>query len=181
MKAALFSAVSSSTIVATGCLRPILCVGVNRYRYYISQAQLRGKREGSRLRISADDVERLIVEQFCRWQKRDDLVADIATGVWSAETRELILTTVDRVVIRHDEIEVTFKGNAEGSVAPSIDYDGKSEGQNILRLPLPPPRPRERKEIFVPGNSGMKASSDRPGTRPSARARKVMDACVTAS
>jgi site-specific DNA recombinase len=53
----------------------------NRYRYYISQALLHGKREGSRSRVSSDDVERLIVEQLCRRQKRDDLVADIATGV----------------------------------------------------------------------------------------------------
>jgi site-specific DNA recombinase len=68
----------------------------NRYRYYISQALLRGKRESSRPRISADDVERLIVEQLCQRQKRDDLAADIATGVWRAETRELILTTIDR-------------------------------------------------------------------------------------
>jgi site-specific DNA recombinase len=65
----------------------------SRYRYYVSQARLRGNREGSRPRIGADDVERLIVEQLGRRQKRDDLVADIATGVWSAKTRELILTT----------------------------------------------------------------------------------------
>ena len=81
----------------------------SRYRYYVSQAQLRGNREGSRPRIGADDVERLIVEQLCRQQRRDDLAADITNGVWSAETRELILTMVDRVIVHHDEIEVAHK------------------------------------------------------------------------
>ncbi len=126
----------------------------NRYRYYINQALLHGKREGSRARVSADDAEHLIVEQLCRQEKRDDLVANIAIGVWSAETRELILTTVDRVrdPSRRDRSHVQVKG--AGCVAASIEEDEKSESQNSLRLPLPPPRPRERKKIFVPGNSG---------------------------
>jgi hypothetical protein len=59
---------------------------------------LRGKRKGSRPRISADDVERLIVGQLCRQQEREGLASDLATGVWSAETHELIQTTIDRVV-----------------------------------------------------------------------------------
>jgi site-specific DNA recombinase len=126
----------------------------SRYRYYVSQAQLRGKREGSRPRIGADDVERLIVEQLCRQQRRDDLAADITTGVWSAETRELILTMVDRVIVHHDEIEVALKIKGEGGTAASVDGEDKNESQNTLGLPLPPSRPRERKEIFIPGNSG---------------------------
>lgn len=126
----------------------------NRYRYYISQARLIGKRGGSRPRISADDVERLIVEQLCRRLKRDDLVADIAAGAWSAETREVIQTTLDRVVISLDEIEVTFKVNGAGSTPASIDDHEKSETRDTLRLPLPPPRPRERKEIVVFGDFG---------------------------
>ncbi len=126
----------------------------SRYRYYVSQAQLRGNREGSRPRIGADDVERLIVEQLCRQQQRDDLAVDITTGVWSAETRELILTMVDRVIVHHDEIEVAHKFKGEGGNAASIGGEHQNETQNTFRLPLPPPRPRERKEIFVPGNSG---------------------------
>jgi hypothetical protein len=125
----------------------------SRYRYYVSQAQLRGKREGSRPRIGADDVERLIVEQLCRQQQRDDLAGDITTGVWSAETRELILSRVDRVIVHHDEIEVAHKIKGEDGTAASIDGD-QNESRNTLKLPLPAPRPRERKEIFVPGNSG---------------------------
>jgi site-specific DNA recombinase len=126
----------------------------NRYRYYISQAQLRGKREGSRPRIGADDVERVVVEQLCRQPEQDGLATDMATGVWSAETRELVLTTVDRIVVHHDGIEVRLKIKEGGDTAASIDGDDESESRNTLRLPLPPPRARERREIFVPGNSG---------------------------
>src|SRR5271169_3964304 len=125
----------------------------SRYRYYVSQAQLRGNREGSRPRIGADDVERLIVEQLCRRQRRDGLAADITTGVWSAETRELI-PTVDRVIVHHDEIEVALKIKGEGGTAASIDGEDENESQKTFGLPLPPSRPRERKEIFIPGNSG---------------------------
>ena len=92
----------------------------------------------------------------------------------------MILTTVDRVVIHHDEIEVTLKIKGEGGTAASIDADDKSESQNTLRLPLPPPRPRERKEIFVPGNSGTQPRRIDQAACPSARARKVMDARVAA-
>jgi site-specific DNA recombinase len=126
----------------------------SRHRYYVSQAQLRGKPEGSRPRIGADDVERLIVEQLCRRQRRNDLATDITNGVWSAEARELILTMVDRVIVHHDEIEVAQKIKIESGNAASIDGEDKNEGQNTLRLPLPPPRPRERREILIPGNSG---------------------------
>src|ERR1700746_529246 len=38
----------------------------NRYRYYVSQAQLRGGEPGSRPRIGADEVEQLVVQAVCR-------------------------------------------------------------------------------------------------------------------
>src|SRR5271169_2993537 len=137
------------------CMSPTYTTHLgSRYRYYVSQARLRGNREGSRPRIGADDVERLIVEQLFRRQRRDDLAADITNGVWSAETRELILTMVDRVIVHHDEIEVAHKIKGECGTAASIDGEDKNEGQNALRLPLPPHRPRERREILIPGNSG---------------------------
>src|SRR5262245_12248594 len=79
------------------------------YRYYVSQAQLRGGEAGSRPRSSADDVEQVVVEELCRQRPQDER-ADIATGVWSAETRALVRSSVDRVVIHHDAIEITLKG-----------------------------------------------------------------------
>jgi len=129
----------------------------NRYRYYISPPHLQRKRKGSRPRISADDVERLIVEHLCRHQARNDLTADLTSGIWSAETRELILTVVDRVVIHHDQIEVRLKAKEAAPTPASARGDDKSESPNTISLPLPPARPRERKEIIVPSNFGTQA------------------------
>ena len=123
----------------------------NRYRYYISQAQLRGGEAGSRPRIGADDVERLVVEELCRRQTRDGQVTDMATGVWSAEIRELVRSMVDRIVIHHDSVEITLKVK---EMDDTIDGDNQSKSLKTLRLALPPARPRERKEILVPGTSG---------------------------
>ena len=126
----------------------------NRYRYYTSQAHLRGGEAGSRPRIGADDVERLVVEELCRQQTRDGQVTDMATGVWSTEIRELVQTTVDRVLIRHDGIEITLKVKGMDHTGASIDGDNQSNSLTTVRLALPPPRPRERKEILVSGTSG---------------------------
>jgi len=123
----------------------------NRYRYYISQAQLRGGEAGSRPRIGADDVELLVVEELFRRQPRDGQIADMNTGVWSAKTRELVRSTVDRIVIHHDGVEITLKVKEMDS---AIDGDNQSKNLKTLMLALPPPRPRERKEILVPGASG---------------------------
>jgi hypothetical protein len=123
----------------------------NRYRYYISQAQLRGGEAGSRARIGADEVERLVVGDLCGRQTRDPQAADMVTGVWSAEMRELVRSTIDRVVIHHDEVEITLK-DTNGAGA---SIDGDSHSNTTVRLALPLGRPRERKKILIPGNSGM--------------------------
>jgi len=73
------------------------------------------------------------------------------TGVWSAKTRELVRSTVDRIVIHHDGVEITLKVKEMDS---AIDGDNQSKNLKTLMLALPPPRPRERKEILVPGASG---------------------------
>src|SRR5262249_51816044 len=100
-------------------------------------------------RIRADDVERAIVEELYRQQPQNGEVSDIAAGIWSPETRELVRRTVDRVVIHRDDIEITLKGKIDRA----INGGNQSDGPKTLRLALPPPRPRERKEILVPGNS----------------------------
>src|SRR5262249_17736428 len=115
----------------------------NRYRYYISQAYLRGGEAGSRPRIGADEVERIVIEELCRQQPRDAQITDVATGIWSTETRKTVRSTVDRVVIHHDGVELTLK------IKELI-----SQNLKTFRLALPPPRPRARKEIVVPGNCG---------------------------
>ena len=124
----------------------------NRYRYYISQAQLRGGEPGSRPRVGADDIEPLVVQAMCRKQDRADQIADVTTGVWSADIRELVRTMVDRIVVHHDRIELTLKGKQIDQL--SDDGDNQSENLKPLRLALPPSRPRARKQILVPGHSG---------------------------
>ena len=84
-------------------------------------------------------------------RRRDGQVTDTAIGVWSAEIRELVRSMVDRIVIHHDGIEITLKVK---EMDRAIDGDNQSKSLNTLRLALPPPRPRERKEILVPGTSG---------------------------
>jgi site-specific DNA recombinase len=132
----------------------------NRYRYYISQARLRGGEPGSRPRIGADEVEQLVVRELCRQQGRDHQITDVAGGAWSADIRELVRTAVDRIVIYHDGIEIALKSNA-------IDHTGSP---TTVRLPLPPPS-----QIIVPGNSGTRPRRiDHELIRALARARSWM-------
>jgi hypothetical protein len=81
----------------------------SRYRYYISQAQLRGGEPGSRPRIGADEVEQLVVQELCRQQGGNNQITDVATGAWTADIRELVRTTIDRIVIHHDGIEIALQ------------------------------------------------------------------------
>src|SRR5207302_3615202 len=64
----------------------------NRYRYYISRALVLGRTKdaGSRGRIGADAVERLVVEVLSRQLSRPELMNEVALGVWSTETRTLV-------------------------------------------------------------------------------------------
>jgi hypothetical protein len=78
----------------------------------------------------------------------------VTTGAWTSDIRELIRTSVDRIVVRHDWIELTFKGKRIDQVGISDDGDNQTESSHTLKLALPPPPPRARKQILVPGNSG---------------------------
>jgi hypothetical protein len=81
----------------------------SRYRYYVSQAHLRGGEPGSRPRIGADEVEQLVVQELCRQQGGNNQITDVATGAWTADIRELVRTTIDRIVIHHDGIEIALQ------------------------------------------------------------------------
>jgi hypothetical protein len=137
----------------------------NRYRYYTSQARLRGGEPGTRPRIGADEVEQLVVQELRRQPGRDDQISDVANGAWSADIHELIRTAIDRIVIGHNGIEIALKSNA-------IDHAGSP---TTARLVLPPPSPRARKQIIVPGNSGTRPRRiDHELIRALARARSWM-------
>jgi site-specific DNA recombinase len=147
----------------------------NRYRYYISQAQLRDGEPGSRPRIGADEVEQLVVQALCRQRGRDDQMADGASGAWSADIRELVRTAIDRIVIRHDGIEIALKSNAVDPAGGFVNGDTQNERPTTVWLALPPARPRARKQIIVPGNSGTRPRRiDHELIRALARARSWM-------
>ena len=146
----------------------------NRYRYYISQACLRGGEVGSRPRISADDVERLVVDKLCRQHNRVDQITDMASGAWSIDIRELVRTLVDRVVVHHDWIELTLKGKDLNHAGESVDGDAQSEALKSFKLAFAPPRPRARKEIFVPDSGTRPRRIDHELLLALARARSWM-------
>jgi hypothetical protein len=144
----------------------------NRYRYYINQACLRGGELGSRPRISADDVERLVVEELCRQQNRIDQITNMASGAWSIDVRELVWALVDRLVVHHDWIELTLKGKDLNHAGQSID--GDTQSVKSVKLALAPPRPRARKEIFAPDSGARPRWIDHELLLALARARSWM-------
>jgi site-specific DNA recombinase len=121
-----------------------------RYRYYVSRALVHGHKEeaGSHCRVGADDVERLVVECLGRELFRPELLSDVASGSWSAETRMLVRDNVERVVVDHSEIHVIRKGATTSSFTSEVVEDGNTK---VHTAPLPAPRPRARKEIIIPG------------------------------
>jgi site-specific DNA recombinase len=123
----------------------------NRYRYYISRALVRGFKEavGSHGRIGASDVERLVVETLSRQLSRPALMNDVATGIWSDETRILVRDAVERVVLSRGEVQI-FRRVAAAS-PPSVEA-GEGDAPTIHTVPAPIPPPRARKKIIAPGS-----------------------------
>jgi site-specific DNA recombinase len=122
----------------------------NRYRYYISSALLHDRRPeaGSRARVNADDVEKLVVEVLCRELSRPEPAALCPTPPWSTEARTLVRDAVERVFVQSGQVHIIRKPAACSSSAAS-DEDGAAPQVQVV--PLPDPRPRARKEIIVPG------------------------------
>jgi len=123
----------------------------NRYRYYISQALLRGRREdaGSLPRVGADDVEQLVVDALGCPSSRET-----APVIWTAELRTLVRDSVERVVVHRNEVDIILKAKAEGPAVVSVDGDADDAAQSILKIRLPDAPPRARREIIVPGGTG---------------------------
>jgi DNA invertase Pin-like site-specific DNA recombinase len=121
----------------------------SRYRYYVSQASLRGRKAGSRVRVGADEIEKLVVDMLGREFAEDGVAADAVPGIWTAQMRQLVQGSIDRIVVYRDEMEIVRKvqgaDTSRGSVEEADDCHPK-----VLKVPLPAPRPRERKEILVP-------------------------------
>jgi site-specific DNA recombinase len=127
----------------------------NRYRYYVSRAlmQDRGQETEAVLRVGADDIERLVVEALARALSRDDLAADAGSGIWDMEIRAIVRQSVERVVVHGEKIQIVLKMRA-GDCDARADGDSPAATSTILKVSLPPARPRARKEILVPGSAG---------------------------
>jgi hypothetical protein len=119
----------------------------NRYRYYVSRALLRGSREGagSHARVGADEVERVVVHLLSRHLFRPEL-EDETVGSWSPETRMVIQEIVERVVVGRTEIQMIRKVDTRAT-----ESSDEGDMSQMYTAPFPAPRPRERKEIIVPG------------------------------
>ena len=127
----------------------------NRYRYYISSALLRGRKQdaGSIARVGADDVERIVVAALGRELSGSEPAID-TFGVWNSETRALVRESVERIAIHDGEAQLILKTRQAGPAGASGEGDdSEDEPPKILSLPLPTVRPRARKEIIVPGGS----------------------------
>jgi hypothetical protein len=141
-----------------------------RYRYYVSQAVLQGRKTeaGSISRMAADELEGIVVDAlrgaFPDTDRATDGAAtrDVASngqapsrdpGDPGQRTRDLASGHVERIVIHATEVEILLRTTAVAS--PRSGPDGK---ERVLRVPLER-RLRDRKEIIVPGNAGMPRKS----------------------
>jgi hypothetical protein len=123
----------------------------SRYRYYVSRALVRGHKEeaASHCRAGADDVERLVIECLGHQLSRPEILIDVASGSWSTETRTLVRDNIERVVVDHGEVQITWK---LAKTSPSSSEVGEDGGTSkTYTAPLPAPRPRARMEIVLPG------------------------------
>jgi hypothetical protein len=141
-----------------------------RYRYYVSQAVLQGRKSdaGSIARIAAEELEGIVVGALRGAFPDADPVTDGAVfrdatssdRVRSREpcdhdqrTRDLVSGHVERIAIHATEVEILLRTTDVAS--PRSGPDGK---ERVLHVPLGR-RLRDHKEIIVPGNAGIPARS----------------------
>ena len=136
-----------------------------RYRYYVSQAVLQGRKKeaGSTPRIGGDELEGTVVEAIRRAFSDKDRGADGTTipdatakeqipprnpgDLHDQRVRDLVNRRVERIVVHATEVEIFLRTR---DVAARSIADG--EGQ-VLHVAMER-RPRDRKEIIVPGDAG---------------------------
>jgi DNA invertase Pin-like site-specific DNA recombinase len=127
----------------------------NRYRYYVSRASTQhgGPEREAVSRVGADDIEQLVVEALAHALSRKHLTIDAGSGSWNGEVRGVVRETVERVVIRGEESQIVLKGKVGEAGAATAKRNGNDTAVTILTVPLPPTRPRARREILLPGNA----------------------------
>lgn len=127
-----------------------------RYRYYVSQAFLHDRKNeaGSRPRVNADNLERIVIETLRGEQTKDGSgnAETQAAEIWNQEVRDGVRQAVTRIVVHAHEIEIVLSRTV---AEPTVEKELSSvpETEATLRAPLPDCRPRARKQILVSGNS----------------------------
>lgn len=108
-----------------------------RYRYYVSQALLQGEayKAGSRSRVSAPDIEKLV---------RDAVVRAVQLDQDISLERDELRARVSKVKVTRKVLEITFAEGSDGAGAPS----------DPLIVPLPPSRCNLRKGIHRAPDDG---------------------------
>jgi hypothetical protein len=126
--------------------------GGKRYRYYVSRLLVRGgRKEGSRCRVGAEELDRLVGEALGQQLSVPELLSEAASGSWSAATRTLVRDNIERIVVGRGEIEIVWKATRISSASGETG-DG-CDTPKVYRAPLPAPQLRARKEIVVPGEA----------------------------
>ena len=144
-----------------------------RYRYYVSQALLQGRKDhsGAIKRIGAEQLEIIVVAALRQsvpaaaftsnaapkdTAVRSIVTKDVATRD-SGPARDLVRATVDRVILHAREAEIVLlKAQADISET-SATGTAMAKGQGTLRVPLPERRAPDRKEILIPNRRGAPA------------------------
>ncbi len=134
-----------------------------RYRYYVSQAVLQGRKKeaGSIARVGADGLEEMVLEALRRAfpdtdrgadgtaipdvTSREQVLSRHPGGLHDQAARDLVSRRVERIVVHATELEIVLQ--ARDVASSSLGSHGEG-----IRLPLER-RPRDRKEIIVPGNA----------------------------
>lgn len=140
-----------------------------RYRYYVSHALLQNRKDdtGSICRVSAPDVERLILAAL-----RDKL----SLGVEMSD-RDLIQQHVHRVVIQPGKISVALRSPRDE--ADQSDVAGPLDEASELILPFVQPHLLKKGIAHAPGDSGTINVETRDTLLQSiARSRRWMDSII---
>jgi DNA invertase Pin-like site-specific DNA recombinase len=123
-----------------------------RYGYYVSRGLLRVGRKadaGSRCRVGAKELERLVVEVLAQQLSEPELLSEAASGSWSTATRTLVRDKIERIIVDGGEIEIVRRS---ATISPaSGETSDHGDTATVFRAPLPAPQLRARKEIIVPG------------------------------
>jgi len=128
-----------------------------RYRYYVSQAILQYRKEnaGSRSRIGAEEIESLIVTTLKSELSSKIVREEAASGSWAPATRNLIQTSISKIVLHAAEAEIILQKRPASENIPIVTSADPSEGPWAVRVPLPELKKPDRKQIFLPSTPGV--------------------------